>query len=273
MAGNRLRASFALVLLASCVSAQTTPRRPASAKPAPAVVRTSERIVSVQVHGSKLYTSAEIVPLTGLRAGMTFDRAGLEAARGKLVETNLFSEVSGEYKTSNKGGATIAVDITFEVVDAPLRYTVHFDRLGKPDAELQALLHQKVPLYREPMPYSTLLLDQVKAALAPVTGPVAARITGDTPTEQFLLIHPEGKPPVIAEVKFSGGDVIPNDELVFAMRGAAVGIEYREALFRELLKLGAVGLVYLTKKPDVIGHSVLLGEGAKSRFVIADAGD
>jgi outer membrane protein insertion porin family len=56
------------------------------------------------------------------------------------------------------------------------------------------------------------------------------------------LIHPAGAPPVVAEVRFKGGEIISDEELVFAMRGTAVGIEYREALFRELLKLGAVPL-------------------------------
>jgi outer membrane protein insertion porin family len=240
-----MRIALALVLVATCAVAQT--RRPATPKPkAPAAKlapRPSERITSIEVRGSTLYSSAEIAPLSGLRVGATFDRAALEVARIKLTDTGLFTNVSGEYKVrSQSGAATTSIDIIFEVSDFPQRYPIHFDRLNKSDAELQTLLREKVPLYRDPLPYAVTLLDQAKAALAPVTGLVEMRITGDTPTDQFLLIHPAGAPPVVAEVRFKGGEVISNDELVFAMRGTAVGIEYREALFRELLKLGAVPL-------------------------------
>ena len=247
-----MRIAAALVLVATCAFSQTTrpaPSKPATAKPAaakpapskPPLRFAAERVVSVEVHGSALYNSADLAPLTGLRAGMPFNRSLLDGAREKLEQSNLFTDVHGEYRTSNRTG-TVTVDIVFDVTDTLQRFAVHFDRLGKPDAEITALLHDKVPLYREPMPYSAMLLDQVKAALAPVTGTVRLRLTGDTPSEQFLLIQPAGAPPVVAEVRFTGGEVISNDDLVFAMRAAAVGIEYREALFRELLKLGAVPL-------------------------------
>jgi outer membrane protein assembly factor BamA len=227
-----------LLLTAPALLAQTKKTVPA---PKPRINRTVERITSVQVTGSKLYSSAELTPLTGIRTGVPLNRAELDTARAKLLETKLFAEVNYEYKTAVRGNA-IDATVTFEVTDYPERYAIRFDRLGKLDAELYQVLREKVPLYREPLPYSPMLIDQVKEALAAVTGPVDVRMTNDLGPEPFLLIHPAGRGPVIAEVRFKGGEVISNDDLTFAMRAAAVGREYREPMFRELLKLGAVPL-------------------------------
>ena len=62
--------------------------------------------------------------------------------------------------------ARTAVTVSAVAETQPVRFDyTALDRLNKPDAELSALLKQKVPLYREPLPYSPMLIEQVRKAL------------------------------------------------------------------------------------------------------------
>jgi outer membrane protein insertion porin family len=196
-------------------------------------------IRSISVRGSGLYTWEDLAALTDLKVGQPLDDAALRNAQRQLSDSGLFSMVGFEYRPSadNQGYALI-----FEVSDFAQKYPVRFDRLGKPDAELLAYLEKSVPLFRNPIPYSERLIDQVKRALESEVGPVASRVATDGGDELFLLIHPTGAPPVIRQVRILGAEAVDASEIQFAMNSVAVGVEYRESLFAEMLRLNALPL-------------------------------
>jgi outer membrane protein insertion porin family len=61
------------------------------------------------------------------------------------------------------------------------------------------------------------------------------RLTSDQPNEIYIVFHPAGSPPVVAEVSFRGNKVFPAMDLQLAIHSSAIGIEYREARFRDVL--------------------------------------
>jgi outer membrane protein insertion porin family len=215
-------------------AAPKKPRTPAPEAPGPGpkddVVWPIE---SVRISGSQLYTSEELAPIAGVKPGEPMTEAALNAARQRLADTGLFASVGYEYKPAQGRNGYAVV---FEVADFAERHPVKFARMNKPDEEILTELRKAVPLFRNPMPASQKLRDQTQRALESIVGKVDVRMRSDRPGDLYVLFYPAGQPPVVAEVRFRGSSVIPARTLENTMNGVAVGVEFRESFFLELLR-------------------------------------
>lgn len=242
---------IAISLLAACCAAAQAPARKKAPAPQPAAAKAPEvpavfPILSIHATGSKLYSEVEIVAESGLKLGQAGSERAFNEARDMLIALGVFTSVAYQYESA--AGGQPGYKLTFEVMDFDQTYPVRFARLDVPDAELSGHLKKSLPFYREPIAPTPLMLTRTRKAIEEYLTAkgkpmkVASRMTTNNTAEVHVLFHPEGAPPVIAEVRFKGNQVIPSTALQNTIHGVAIGVEYREPFFRELLQNSVVPL-------------------------------
>jgi len=235
---------FLLLALIACALPAQTPKKKAPARKPAASVKIEPPapkiflIEIVRVEGSRLYPVESIAALTGLVLGQPGDQPAFEAARDRLVASGAFESVAFRFEPapSGKGFA-----VTFEVAEIAQVFPVRFDRLPAPETDLREALRRAEPLFGDRIPGTRTIMERCQKALEAYFAaksqplPIGARLTGDRPEELYVLFHPAGAPPVVAEVHFRGNKVLPATVLQKAVHGVAVGAEYRESSFRLIL--------------------------------------
>ncbi len=194
-------------------------------------------IESMRVEGAMRYPADRILAMTGLKAGAVVEPAAFEAARDRLLKSGAFESVGMRFEpaASGKGYA-----VTFEIAEIAQVYPLRFDRIPAPEAELAEWLKKAEPLFGDRIPATKEMIERyqrhIDAFLASkgVKEKVRGRVTGD-PAHLYVLFHPGGAPPVVAEVKFTGNKVLPAELLQRTIYGVAIGAEYREETFRQIL--------------------------------------
>jgi outer membrane protein insertion porin family len=129
-------------------------------------------------------------------------------------------------------------------------FPVHFEDLGVPAADIERALAAKDPLFSSAnLPATKNVLDRYTALVQEylgtkgITEPVAAKVVPLTSDRFTILIRPARGLPAVAEVSFSGNQVVPESVLREAIHGVGIGAPYTEAGFREILN-NAVRSVY-----------------------------
>src|SRR5450755_4806492 len=150
--GNELVCLLALLLAASSFLTPAAAQSPAKAGAA--------HLDSVEVSGSKRFSSGEIAAAIGLRAGTTINRDDLQGAADKLAATGLFSNIQFHFTTVETG-----VRVKYEVADVP-EVPVSFDNFPWfTDEELTAALKRTVLLFDGGAPQSGTILNAMSGAL------------------------------------------------------------------------------------------------------------
>ena len=245
-----MRALVLLCLAAFCLSAQNAPKkRPAAAKTGPAsndiAPAQLHAIASMRAEGSKLYSEAGILGLTGLAVGQPGSKDIFDAARDRLLATGLFESIGYRY-TPGPGGQGYA--LTFEVAEIAQVYPVRFTRLGVSDEEATAALKKTLPLFSGSIPPTDKILALARKTLIDLLAakgtptPISTKVTSDNPADLHVLFYPAGAPPIIAEVHFRGNKILPTPPLQLAIHGVAIGTEFREPYFRQVLTNSIVPL-------------------------------
>jgi outer membrane protein insertion porin family len=109
--------------------------------------------------GAPAYSQAELLAFTGLKPGATSSAAEVQAAAQKLSDTGLFADVHFQ---SGPQGLTYALKPMPADNLLPARFP---NLVWWSNAELDATLKTRVPLYRGSIPISGNLQDSVSAAL------------------------------------------------------------------------------------------------------------
>ena len=195
-------------------------------------------IQSLKVEGNRNYTDEQILTVAGLRVGQTADREAFEDAQDRLLAAGAFESVGFRYAPSSTGAGYAAV---IEVVEIRQIYPIRFEYIPAPDEQLRAWLKQKDPLFAERVPGTKELIARYSAAIEEYLEQqgkgekIVGEVTADRPEELYIMFHPAGAVPVVAEVDFTGNKVIPAGTLREAIHGVATGARYTESRFRELL--------------------------------------
>jgi outer membrane protein assembly factor BamA len=213
-------------------------KKGAPAPPAPPATRVFP-IEAVFVEGNAAYSTEAIVGLTGLRLGEPGSKEVFEAARDRLLAEEIFSSVGFRYEPGPSG---TGYAVTFEVVEIDQRFPFRVAGLPGDEKSLREYLRRKLSLYTEEIPATKVVLDRYGAAIREYLAAngveveeIRSRVTADRPDELFVLFFPKGSLPVVAEVHFRGNQAIPTPILQNTIARVAVGSEYREERFRELL--------------------------------------
>ncbi len=235
----RFLAVLLLLLPVQSVAQTPAPKagRKASAKKAKAEV-TQWPIESLAVEGNKNYTKEQILSVAGLKTGQLAGKSDFEAARDRLVATGRFETVG--YRFAPNKDST-GYEASFQVVEVTPLYLVQFAGLPVKTAEIDAWLRSKDPLYGPQLPATAELLDRyTKLVQEFVTGKNATeKVAGKllpTGPNQFAIVFRSAKPlPTIAQVTFTGNQVLPSTLLQNKISEVAIGFPYTEAGFRTLL--------------------------------------
>jgi outer membrane protein assembly factor BamA len=132
----------------------STSARSQTAKPA------SAHLDSIEVTGSKRFTSAQIVSAIGIRPGITVNRDDLQGIADRIGALGVFSKVQYRFTTIETG-----VRVTYEVTDGPAMPVVFDNFPWFTDDELLAELKRTVPLFDGNAPRGGSTLDAMSAAL------------------------------------------------------------------------------------------------------------
>jgi outer membrane protein insertion porin family len=234
---------YAVAALLTVIAATAQKRPPAAKKveskqPGRQQAAVEFPIERVRVEGSKLYTEDKLVALTGLKVGEPGIPKAFEAARDRLSATGAFESVAYRYEPGPEKKGYL---VTFEVADIQQVYPLRFERLPVPEAELRSVVRRALPLFGDRVPGTRETIELARRTVEDYlrtkghNEPVSARVISDRPDDLYISIHPAAAPPVIAEVAFKGNEVTPTTLLQNTIQGVAVGAEYRESRFRELL--------------------------------------
>jgi outer membrane protein assembly factor BamA len=203
---------------------------------APGFAQAKWPIRSLAVEGNHLYTTPEILSVAGLKIGALAGKPEFDAAHDRLLATGAFSTVGYKFDVTPAGASNASFQITENEV-----LPVRFYNLGVPDADLEASLHTRDPLFSAARLTSTPEVvdrwkDYIRAYLA--ERHLDANIMGGVepwPDQLAIVFRPAKNLPAVAEVTFQGGRVVPDAALQTAVTGAAVGAPYTEGNFRLIL--------------------------------------
>jgi len=201
-------------------------------------------IESINVTGSR-YSRDLVLRVAELKVGQLLVEKEVEAARDRLAAHGAFSSVAYKYGPSASGQG---VDLVFEVVDFDQLLPFRFDRVPVSEPDIRAHLGKQDPLFTDRIPANKTLVERYRAALEELvrsrggSEKIEARIHSENIGDLHVLFYPAGAFAPVAEVHFSGNQLIPTATLQNTIHAVAVGVEYREARFRELLQTAIVPL-------------------------------
>ena len=205
--------------------------------PAAAVPATKWPIRTLAVEGNRQYTSEEVLAIAGLKIGEMAGKDEFDAAHDRLLATGAFATVGYKFEAKPDGNGYAASFQVTEIEVLPARF---YD-LGVPDAELEAALHARDPLFsaaklassREVIERWTKWIQEYLASKN-----LDDKIMGSVepwPDQLAIVFRPTKNLPAVAEVSFEGNQVIPGSALRESIAGAAVGAPYTEGSFRLIL--------------------------------------
>ncbi len=221
--------------LAVCAATWAQSKAPAQAFP----------VEQIAVEGNKIYKEAEIAAASGLVVGKSADTKTFDAARDRLIDTGVFSEIGYRFAPAPSGKG---YKVTFEVKEIDQRLPYRFDRLDIDPSAVQAYLKKKIVLAADRIPANQPVIDRyrdaVQAYMSEKGGKekVKAKVSSDAPGDVHVLFYPEGGFTAIAEIYFKGNQSIDSKQLQSAIAGSAIGAEFRESRFRETLALAITPL-------------------------------
>lgn len=121
-------------------------------------------LVRIMVTGSKRYSQEDLVRASGLAVNTEVTQDDLQNAANHLGTSGAFATVQFLFKPAT---GIRGVEADFAVVDAAQFLPASFDNFPWfSDSELQALVHQAVPLFSGAISTGGTMADDVKAALA-----------------------------------------------------------------------------------------------------------
>jgi outer membrane protein insertion porin family len=221
-----------LLLLAGAAAAQ-----PASGHKT-ATQQKAWPLESLTIKGNRLYTSQQIIALTGLKIGQMVSEADFDAARQRLLATGAFESIAFGYEPARNGKGYAA---HFDLSEFEQVYPFRFDRLPATSAEMTRYLEAHEPLFGSKIPATTQLLDRYANDLQKLLvargfkDKVIARLTSDAPGVLVVVFRPRTPPPAIASVAFTGNQVLPNPLLHTRFAQIAVGVPYSVEMVRQML--------------------------------------
>jgi len=237
------------------------------AEPAPAVFP----LEALHVEGNKKLTVEKILAVAALKIGEPVIRTDFDQARKRLMATGAFQSVAYEFKPSMDAKG---VDGLLRVVEVEYWFPYRFEELPASDEALRAMLRKQELILDDRIPATKEVISRYTAAIQEFLGgkvEVIGKVMSDVPDQPAIVFRPPGARPNIAEVHFTGNEVIPTAALVSSLAPVAVGVPYSDATMQELLDAstrslyearGRVGVsfpkVAVEKAPKVDGVSVTI---------------
>lgn len=235
-----------------CSCALTIMARPFQTEPGKAIAKKEPppgTLHSVTIKGNHLYSSTDIMKETGLRIGQRVTGAIFEQARKKVQDTELFSNVSDEYRYT---GNPPAYDLTIEVAENQQLFPMRFERLGVATDAVRQYLRDHVEFYSDRIPGTEGVLRRYTAAVqafvaqANPSAKIKAIISNDDPQQLAVVFSPDTPPPTISQVVVSGNQAVDTGAILRAVNLVAIGVPLSDARLKLILD-GAIKPLYAAK--------------------------
>jgi len=190
---------------------------------------------TLRVDGNARVSVEKIIGASGLTIGQPVLGSDFDAARERLLSTGAFETVDCAYKPSpdNKG-----YDGRIQVVEVADVYPYRFEDLPAGDAALRELLLKQDPILDDRIPATRQVLERYEKVLDQFLGgnfAVTGKLMADAPGKLVIVFRPPVARSNIAEVRFTGNEVLPADVLTRTLSGVAIGLPYSEPGLREVL--------------------------------------
>lgn len=206
---------------------------------------------SLTINGAHLYSAEAIVRASGLHIGQKINGPLLETARAKLQGTEVFNNVSDEFKYS--AGPTPAYDVTFTVTENEQTFPLRFEGLGATPEAIRNYLKEHLPLYADRIPGTQGVMQRYAAAVGEFVSQfgakpikVKAQISNDDPKELAVLFTSNAPGKNIARVIVSGNQAIDTGTILRAVNQVAVGVPLSDMRLKLILD-GAIKPLYAAK--------------------------
>jgi len=205
------------------------------AEPAPAVFP----LETVHVEGNQKLTADKILAVAALKIGEPVIRTDFDQARKRLLATGAFQSVAYEFKPSADAKG---VDGLFHVIEVDAWFPYRFEDLPANDEAIRAMLRKQEPVALltgdDRIPATKEVIARYSASIEEFLGgkvEVRGRVIADVADQPAIVFRPPGARPNIAEVHFTGNDVLPASALISSLSQVAVGVPYSDATMRQLL--------------------------------------
>ncbi len=121
------------------------------------------KLIALKVTGTARYTDEEILAATGLQIGQNAADGDFKEAVRRLGDSGLFNDVAYSYTSS---GATVKLELQLTDADKSKLVPASFENfVWFPDDELRTALQRRVPLFKQLLPLTGNLADEVSEAL------------------------------------------------------------------------------------------------------------
>ncbi len=221
-----------IVLAAGFGLAQTKPAAKSGAAP------TRWAIDRLTVEGNRIFTRDQVLAVAGLKRGQMAGKAEFEAAVDRLTASGAFETVGYKFGPSPAGGFAAV----FQVTEVEQVYPVEFQELAVSNLELRSWLAASDPLFSGfKLPATQPVIERyrkrIEEFLAAKGTPekIAGSVMPAAPGEYSIVFRPARNLPAVAQVSFTGNQVLSDEVLGDAVFGVAVGAPYTEDTFRQIL--------------------------------------
>lgn len=205
---------------------------------------------SLTIKGNHLYSSADIAKVTGLHLKQHVTGPLLEAARNKLLATDLFNNVTDAYRYA--AGNPPQFDVTMEVTENEQLFPMAFERFVVSPDSIRQYLREHVLLYSDRIPGTDIVLHRYETAVQGFVGQttpgikVRAQVSNEDPKQLTVLFTPNTPAPTISQVVVSGNQVVDTGTILRAVNSVAIGAPLSDARLKLILN-GAIKPVYAAK--------------------------
>lgn len=203
---------------------------------APLAAQEAYPLREILVEGNQVVSTESILEASGLKIGEPVVEADFQKALNRLNDAGLFETL--QYRFGPKDGG---YSLTFQVNEVQQLYTVAFQGFDRPEEELTALLHDKVPLYMGKAPGDGVMVIRIGNALQTAwresghDSEVVGQLMPGDGERLVMLFRPATRIQTISYVEFEGSEAYTALELQRRFNPIAMGEEYSEARLRELL--------------------------------------
>jgi outer membrane protein assembly factor BamA len=204
-------------------------------------------IREIRVEGNSRFASSDLLRAAGLEPGQGITVEDLQSACTRLADTGLIQSARYRYKPAP--GAARAADVTLVVEESQDLQPVRIQIPEVEEERVWAWLAQNDRLVRKEMPsndqataYYARAIERFLAAQGR-SDQIVTRYSGGLAGGPLVAVFRPAVLPKIAAVRFEGAQLVPATALEKAIAQTALGQEYTEDSFRELLKYN-VGRLY-----------------------------
>jgi outer membrane protein insertion porin family len=224
---------------------------------------------SVTVKGNQLYAAADILKASGLHIGERITPQILEQARKTLQSTELFSNVSDEYRFT--AGPSPLYDLTFQVTEIQQLFPIRFERLGADADSIEQYLRTHVQLYSDKIPGTEGVLNRYARAVQEFVAQanpnlkIKAAISNDDPKQLTVLFTPDVPAPTVSQVIVTGNQAVDTGTILRAVNKVAIGTPLSDLRIKLILD-GAIRPLYAAKGYAEVSFPKVETEPSKSNL-------